>query len=88
MNEFNVTESIKGQKEYCEREDAPHFAPFSGNCWNCNMNIYEPRHWKYEMGRRRLTSKEESTITTGITTKEAKETLVTGCPHCNRSYCD
>lgn len=88
MTKFDVTESIIGQRDYCEREDAPHFAPTGGSCWNCNMNIYEPRHWKFEKGRKIPVSKEESTITTGITTKEATESLVTVCPHCNRSYCD
>lgn len=88
MSEFNVTESIIAQEEYCEREDAPHFAPRSGSCWNCHMNIYEPRHWKVEMSRKVPVSEEESKITTGITTKKAAESLVTGCPHCNRSYCD
>lgn len=24
----------------------------------------------------------------GITTEEASSTLVTGCPYCNKSYCD
>lgn len=88
MPKYNPSESIKAQKEYCEREGAPHFAPHSGNCWNCNLNIYEPRHWKYEMGRKIPVGKEESTVTTGVTVKEATESLVTGCPHCNRSYCD
>lgn len=89
MSEFNVNESIIGQSDYCEREEAPHFAPHSGICWNCSMNIYEQYHWKYEGGmRKRQVEKELATVSTGISTKKASESLVTGCPHCNRSYCD
>ena len=46
--------------------------------------------WKIEYGRRiqvPLDSKELH-HTTGITVEEASTKLVTGCPHCNRSYCD
>lgn len=44
MSNYNITESIEAQNEYCERNDAPHFAPRSGTCWNCHMNIYEQKH--------------------------------------------
>ena len=88
MSEFNIGASIKAQSEYCEREGAPHFAPRDGNCWNCRSNIYEPRHWKFEMGRGIRASKEAATLTTGIPLDKAASRLVTGCPHCNRSYCD
>lgn len=71
MNGFNVSASIQAQKDYCEREGTPHFAPHSGNCWNCNKNIYEPGNKGF-----------------GITTERAGSELVTGCPHCFRSYCD
>ncbi|MEE3679092.1 hypothetical protein V2J31_15890 [Bacillus safensis] len=88
MSEFNTVASIKAQSEYCKREGAPHFAPMSGICWNCRSNIYEKRQWKFEMGRKIPASKEEATMTTGIPLDEATNHLVTGCPHCNRSYCD
>ncbi|MGJ9460079.1 hypothetical protein [Oceanobacillus sp. CF4.6] len=71
MNEFNVLESIQGQKKYCEEQNLPHFAPGNGICWNCNRNIYEPGNKGF-----------------GITSEQARNELVTGCPHCNRSYCD
>lgn len=89
MAEFDISRSVVAQKDYCERENAPHFAPHSGNCWSCGMNIYEQHHWIYEGGmRKRQVEKESATVSTGITIKEASEALVTGCPHCNRSYCD
>lgn len=88
MSEFNTVASINAQSEYCKREGAPHFAPATGICWNCRSNIYEPRQWKFEMGRKIQVSKEEATMTTGIPLEKAASSLVTGCPHCNRSYCD
>lgn len=71
---FDTARARKAQAEYCEKHDAPHFAPTDGKCWNCNKNIYEPieaRGYIY-----------------GITYEKAAERLVTGCPHCHRSYCD
>lgn len=78
MDEYNAQESIKAQAEYCKREGAPHFAPNSGVCWSCSKNIYTPIEQQY--GDRKHTY--------GITTEKAGTQLVTGCPHCNRSYCD
>ncbi|MEG0471300.1 MAG: hypothetical protein RR588_03100 [Solibacillus sp.] len=74
---FNVLESTKAQAEYCTENKAPHFAPKSGVCWNCNKNIYQEHPNKYNPN-----------IMSGISVEEAKKQLVTGCPHCNRSYCD
>lgn len=77
MKVFNVQESIKAQRNYCEKTGAPHFAPRNGVCWSCNKNIYEEHPWKYN-----------PEITSGIDVERAATELVTGCPHCNRSYCD
>lgn len=74
---FDVLESSKAQVEYCKETGAPHFAPRNGVCWNCNKNIYQE-----------LPHKHHTTIMCGITVEQAKNQLVTGCPHCNRSYCD
>lgn len=89
-NTFNTLEAIQAQKKYCEEKDYPHFAPTSGRCYRCNKIIYEQIGWKIESGMKfqvPLHSKELH-HTTGITVEEAGSTLVTGCPHCNRSYCD
>lgn len=40
------------------------------------------------MRKRLVVDKADAGHSTGITTLEAAESLVTGCPHCNRSYCD
>lgn len=76
-NTFNVIEAVKAQKVYCDESGAPHFAPSNGVCWNCNKNIYQEYPSKYNPN-----------ITCGISAEKAKTQLVTGCPHCNRSYCD
>ena len=31
----------KAQKEYCDENRLPHFAPKSGRCYRCNKQIYE-----------------------------------------------
>ncbi|MFU1797335.1 hypothetical protein ACM1RC_25950 [Paenibacillus azoreducens] len=76
---FDVQQSIKAQKKYCEEKQFPHFAPASGSCWSCGRNIYSPIEKAGWNGK---------TYTTGITVEKAGSELVTGCPHCNRSYCD
>lgn len=83
--EFDVIKAIKAQKEYCDKTGAPHFAPKSGVCWKCHQNIYkvvehERKNWQ--------TGEVVGTYTTGIDVEKAGNELVTGCPHCNRSYCD
>ncbi|HEX3026393.1 MAG TPA: hypothetical protein VHR42_04095 [Clostridia bacterium] len=90
VKEFNVSKAISAQADYCNRTDAPDFAPLNGRCWKCHRNIYEQVGWKIENGRRiqvPLDSPELQHIT-GIDVEKAGKTLVTGCPHCNRSYCD
>lgn len=83
---YNVQESVKAQAKYCEENKVPHFAPKDGRCWNCRKNIYEPvektRTLYWQEG------KPQENYITGITTEKAASRLVTGCPHCNRSYCD
>lgn len=83
MKVFNVSESINLQREYCKKTEAPHFAPSDGVCWDCGKNIYEELPKKF-----RSIDGTEKTIMRGISTEEAEQALVTGCPHCNRSYCD
>lgn len=74
MEHFNSSEARSAQDKYCEEKGYPHFAPMGGRCWNCNEDIYkEIDHGGYK---------------TGISVEKAGSTLVTGCPHCHRSYCD
>ncbi|WP_411955120.1 hypothetical protein ACKXGF_04990 [Alkalibacillus sp. S2W] len=83
MSKFDVVEASNAQKHYCNENNAPHFAPQSGRCWNCGSNIYEAKQKVMAKG-----TEYEREVTTGITVEEASNSLVTGCPHCNRSYCD
>lgn len=76
---YDIIKSIQAQKKYCEENEAPHFAPQSGNCWSCRKNIYEPHEYAGWNGGK---------YTSGITVEKVGSELVTGCPHCNRSYCD
>ena len=74
MEHFNSSEARVAQDKECDREGYPHFAPRDGKCWNCNKDIYtEQDHGGYK---------------TGISVEKAGSTLITGCPHCNRTYCD
>ena len=80
MSKYNSDLARLKQAEYC-KENGPHFAPESGNCWTCKRNIYEP--WT----RMRDINQGRELVTTGVTVKEATNRLITGCPHCHRSYC-
>ncbi|WP_252503243.1 hypothetical protein [Sporosarcina sp. Marseille-Q4943] len=88
MTKFDVSEAVKAQKEYQERTGSPSFPPTFGTCWSCNTNIYELYFWNYEHGRKVPANEKDFKVKTGISVEEAGERLVTGCPHCNRSYCD
>lgn len=86
---YDVDKAREGQEKYCEKADVPHFAPKTGTCWRCGMNIYEPHGWKYENRQKIKVALDQSPeYITGIDVNEASNGLVTGCPHCNRSYCD
>lgn len=71
----NIRRAIAAQKEYCKDNKAPHFAPEDGFCWSCGKQIYADYPSVYGTDW-------------GISTEDASAELVTGCPHCHRSYCD
>jgi hypothetical protein len=73
---FNVLDSLAAQKRYCEEKSYPHFAPENGICWRCNQQIYTE-------GKNRMGNSSE-----GISVEKAGSELITGCPHCNWSYCE
>lgn len=73
---FNVSDSTAAQKRYCEEKSYPHFAPESGICWKCNQQIYAE-------GKNR-----SGNLSKGISVEQAGSELITGCPHCNWSYCE
>ncbi len=70
---FNPSQAIKAQSQYCETHECPEFAPYDGLCPMCGRNIYLPTNGDYGDVR-------------GITVEKAGSTLVTGCPHCHYSF--
>lgn len=73
---FNVYSSRTAQEHYCKKNNYPYFAPESGICWKCNQQIYT--EGKNRMGN----------LSKGISVEKAGSELITGCPHCNWSYCE
>jgi hypothetical protein len=71
---FNIELARLAQRNHCERSGDPHFAPRDGNCYRCKKNIYS------EMDRGNGSK-------SGISVERA-DGLITGCPHCNATYCD
>lgn len=89
MVKFDINQSINAQAKLCEEKEYPHFAPKDGVCWHCGCNFYEQVSWKRdELGRKIRVDLEKADFKTGISTEKAGKELITGCPHCNRTYCD
>ena len=75
---YNVAEAIAAQREYCNTHSLPHFAPFDGYCFGCNRQIYDGG----------IVHAGDRYYHTGISVEKAGSTLITGCPHCMRSFVD
>lgn len=73
---FDPAAATLTQANYCREHNYPHFAPKSGNCYSCNQNIYAE-------GKRR-----NGNPSKGISVEMAGRELITGCPHCNWSFCE
>lgn len=76
---YDPIEAAKAQERYCDEHEIPIFAPRNGWCASCGRNIYEP-YKVHSFG-------EKSMRVFGISVKEAGSRLITGCPHCNRTFC-
>lgn len=37
---YNISEAIKAQEQFCDKNEYPCFAPDNGICWDCHQNIY------------------------------------------------
>ena len=74
LETFNSDEARKAQKKLQEEKGYPDFAPSDGRCFKCKKDIY--------------TQIDRGPYKTGISVEKAGRSLITGCPHCNRSYCD
>lgn len=71
---FDVKLACEAQANFQKEKGYPDFAPKSGRCFSCGNNIYS------QMDR--------GSYTTGISVQKASSELITGCPHCNRSFVD
>lgn len=54
MKTYDIEESIKGQKEYCQKNGLPHFAPSDGICFSCNHQIYRENQISVEEAKSEL----------------------------------
>jgi hypothetical protein len=75
---FNVNEAIQAQKKLQLEKKYPDFAPSNGICYACQKQIYSQIEQDFN----------GNIFFTGISVEKASKSLITGCPHCNRSYCD
>lgn len=89
-SEKEINECINAQNEYWKRTGDPDFAPHNGVCWCCHKQIYQNIGYKKDQYRdiECNTDGEMVDYVSGISLEKAKNKLVTGCPHCNRSYCE
>ena len=67
-----IQECIANQNKLCREKGYPHFAPANGVCYRCHRNIYQ--NYLLNNGQ----------VSCGKSGLE----LVTGCPHCNLSFCE
>lgn len=74
---YDVRSSVICQQNYCNKHNLPMFAPSDGICYHCGRNIYLPHSESGKPG-----------TYTGIPTFRAGCYHITGCPHCNYSFCD
>ena len=71
---YDVAAACAAQAKYLKDTKTPDFPPKDGRCWRCGKNIYQQI--------------DRGTYKSGISVEEAASRLVTGCPHCHRSYVD
>lgn len=82
---FDEEESKRNQKKVVEDGASP-FAPLDGICFFCGKNIYVPLFKHSERCPYTIVPMADAKLVTGITKEEAKK-IVTGCPHCRKTFC-
>lgn len=78
MKTYNIDRAIAAQERYQAKSQSPKFAPENGVCYSCKLNIYSKVEHESFGG----------SYDTGFDVGRAGSELVTGCPHCNKSFCD
>jgi len=74
IKEWDLDKAIEAQHNLCKSKGYPYFAPVNGFCHNCKKNIFE-KHI-------------DGNFIRGIDVDKASKELITGCPHCSRSFCE
>lgn len=72
QKEYDIKLASAHQEAYCIKEDLPMFAPATGICWHCGMNIY----YLYP------------SMPFAYSVEEAMNSYITCCPYCHYSFCD
>ena len=75
METYNSIKANEAQAKYCKENNLPHFAP-TRNCYRCHKDIYQKIEYP------------NKSYITGISVERAGSRLITGCPHCNYSFCE
>ncbi len=90
---YDALKAVVAQRAYCAEKSFPNFAG-GGICFSCNRSVFERLKTRQvdqfvvtEEGGL-LEDSEPVQRETGISVQEAAATLVTGCPHCHRTFCD
>lgn len=71
----------QAQNDYCVKNKIPMFAP--SDCFSCLRSVFG-----IKTGGKDLFGKIYETISDPISLEKASTSLITGCPHCNRSFVD
>lgn len=75
---FNSSLAVAAQSKFCKDNKHPNFTYGDPFCIRCRKNIYEPV----------TRTQGDQTYAIGILVESTGSRCVTGCPHCNVSYCD
>lgn len=70
---YDPKAAAERQKLYCKNRKLPLFAPPTGICWTCGLNIY------YDYGPE---------MNHAYSVHEAGNQHITGCPYCHTSFCE
>lgn len=86
LETYDPLAATEAQSRLCDERNVPHFAPKSGRCWRCGQNIYLPGKKYYSVTSRKMERTDRDS--SGISVERAGREHITGCPHCNWSFCE
>jgi len=80
---YDTEKAIEAQNYYCYKNEIINFSPEDGSCFFCGKNIFEKRLITPTRVAETLKPRYS-----GIDVATAGEELITGCPHCNKTFID